>query len=240
MWGGYKYLINCVLQQYNSDIIEFNVKIIDKSTSKADSNPGHHACGVTHYATADKYISAHKRFMQWVWCNLYRREFLRNNNLAFGNFNVSEDIFFNLECLRCNPHITHTDAALYRYYVHSGSAVTRYDRPHLRRAIDGFIAIYKLTAQYAEADKKWRAEYANLLTSWQYLIVTRMLSGAFSVGELKGMRQRLQCEGIMPLHGSRFLIISQFMLRHIRLFHICNIGYRYVFLPYIKPIIRRY
>lgn len=63
----------------------------------------------------------------FVWNKFYRRSFLINNNLWFGNQRIQQDEVFNIKVLLCSNNIYISPISLYRYNIFSsGNNGSRY------------------------------------------------------------------------------------------------------------------
>lgn len=63
----------------------------------------------------------------FVWNKIYRREFLNEHNLRFGNEVIQQDIIFNLQVFRVAKTMRLSRAVLYDYHVYdSGNNRSRY------------------------------------------------------------------------------------------------------------------
>ncbi len=178
-------------------------------------------------------------FSTFVWNTLYNREFLIKNHLAFKAFAMGEDDLFNIEVLRCNPNVCCTDALIYLYFLRKGSAVNNVDRKHLKRIIDGYLELSKTLYVYRKTDSQLSVLYQKRLARWRQLTFTRLLSGAFSYRETKCIVSKIQSVVEFPANRGRIDSIIRFSFRYPVVMYLASPLFRYLFLPFIKPLIKR-
>lgn len=62
--------------------------------------------------------------MPHVWSKLYRRTFLQENDIKFMDIYL-EDLLFNFQVFRCQPHLIYTDCKAYGYEKNNGGSLMR-------------------------------------------------------------------------------------------------------------------
>lgn len=59
--------------------------------------------------------------LSYVWCKMYRRSFLQEHAIVFGNYNYAEDKMFNFKCYVCGASYTFLERAVYVYRKNDNS-----------------------------------------------------------------------------------------------------------------------
>ncbi|WP_288479597.1 glycosyltransferase [uncultured Clostridium sp.] len=75
-----------------------------------------------------------------AWDKLYNLEFIRENNIRFGDNKkiFSEDNFFQIQILNCNPKIGYINKALYNYVIRDNSIMNSYKENLIERHLNMF------------------------------------------------------------------------------------------------------
>lgn len=237
--GGYKWLVRSILDVHYADWVYFYSITVDKRANINKAAPIEKSL-VLFQGKADDFIMRHG-FPAFVWNILYRRDFLLKNNLYFRPFKMGEDTLFNVETLRANPAVVVTNANIYRYYVRQKSAVTQASKKHLRMVIEGFAQLHTIQDNYRRTDlPAYAPAYEKIKTGYRSQILTRVLSGAFSIRELKQIRDLLQDANVLFSPScSRMDNMARLLMSHLWLLWFVSPLYRHMFLPLIKPWISR-
>jgi hypothetical protein len=90
-------------------------------------------------------------------CNkLYRREFVKDNNLRSANLKIGEDLFLNLNSLIYKPKITFLDKVFYYYFVNQGSITNNFAKNQsidFAYQVETFIANAKKKSLFSRFEK---------------------------------------------------------------------------------------
>ncbi len=100
---------------------------------------------------------------------IYRRSFLKLNNIIFPEMYNSEDLSFNNLVMMCNPRINYTDKSIYVYNRREGSLTMQrdyYSEKHIKYYVENLL----WTIYYAELKQYNKVEIAKIIiSSFAYL-----------------------------------------------------------------------
>ena len=64
--------------------------------------------------------------LAYVWCKMYRKSFLNNHNIYFGNYTYAQDKMFNFICYSSKPKYSFLNERVYVYRKNDSSVSHRY------------------------------------------------------------------------------------------------------------------
>lgn len=126
---------NVILHNSSIDIVTTGFKrFSDKSEGKLEN------VFEQQIVSGEKYLTT-GNFNPYLWCNIYRTSFLRENNIRFRDDLVSqEDWLFNAYAYVAAKKIFLADFQTYYYYQgNPNSTLSRRDEKHLLRGVDNTI-----------------------------------------------------------------------------------------------------
>lgn len=89
-----------------------------------------------------------------VWSKLYKRSFLRENNILFENV-TPEDTLFNLEVFRRNPRVLMTDSVIYGYVRdNSNSIISSRTRESMHKLQEGRVYVIGRLNSYCSEENQ--------------------------------------------------------------------------------------
>ena len=194
----------------------------------------------THFGSTNDYINAHGSLI-FVWGCLYKHTLLKE--VRFRPYRISEDVLFNIDLLCKFQKISFsvTSKIVYKYILHRGSAMTQSSKSHLREAIYNMYEVWDVVEQkkkfYPVFDKYFEVIQNNL----QRQSITRILSGTFSLSEFNKMISEGYKKRIYPLKvlNTKSDKVIDLLVRCPIIIWMLSPMYRYLFLPFIKPFIKR-
>ena len=78
----------------------------------------------------------------FVFTSIYKRSFLKRNQLYFDQIPIGEDILFNLKVYLKNPTIRVVSSSLYRYDLHEESIIHRRDPGFMKKSINAYTFLF--------------------------------------------------------------------------------------------------
>lgn len=173
---------------------------------------------------------------------IIKRKFLNDNNLRFKSYVISEDVMFCIELFMITTGtIIATDLNIYRYCIRQDSALNRSDNIFLERAIAGYMDLFTKVKVIESSSPYRRAIFENEIAQFQRGAFMRLLSGSFSIRCIRRMLSEGVSHGFFPIRHEQCRIhkFINIMINSPVLIYLMSKVYRFVFLPYIKPYIRR-
>ncbi len=180
------------------------------------------------------------KFIGYAAVSLYRNSVIQEKHLRFDTtIHFNEDTLFNLELYSTANHVVITTASIYGYYMNSGSASFSNDKKRSLHILDNlFNSIPKtISAIDSYNDPHFKNER---LESMGYDMTSKLLKVDVSLREMKKYIRRGFDEGIFPIGRTRqdwFIKLTGWLQKRPTIFWLANLGYRKVFLPYIKPLV---
>lgn len=111
------YSIKKHLNSSNSEIVGFNVNVINQKGECVDTVPALNTEMKNKVVTGKEYIEIYKnQFQIPVWMYIYEKSFLIKNQLAFLENVYHEDCNFTVKCMLMTSKISYIEVDLYNYY----------------------------------------------------------------------------------------------------------------------------
>lgn len=167
----------------------------------------------------------------------FKRSLLVDNKISFENYKLGEDGLFCLRVLHLySKTIVYTDAKIYKYIIHGGSALRNNNREHLKSIIEGSFSLYDEYIYIINGSKYGRDMFRGNMDSLRYVFVTHLLRGNFPIKYNIHIIQRMKSKQILPLQNNimRDRIVNLFMTNGVTLW-CASLIHRYIFTPFIKP-----
>jgi glycosyltransferase involved in cell wall biosynthesis len=180
------------------------------------------------------------KFIGYAHMSLNRSDVIREKHLRFDTtIHFNEDTLFNLELYLTVNHVVLTTASIYGYYMNSGSVSFSNDKKRSLHILDNLFNSIPKTVSAIDSynDPQFKNER---LESMGYDISSKLLKVDVSLNEMKKYLKRGFDEGIFPIGRARqdwFIKLTGWLQKRPILFWLANLGYRKVFLPYIKPLV---
>lgn len=158
------------------DMILFNHYIMSHDESEIImAKPALPAKGESGIEYMQKLFSLSQYPKPYVWCYVYKREFLLENGLVFKHLVPTEDFQFNMECLQLAKSIVNTEKSLHYYRQHSESLTRHYSEDRFLTCLEvkaywyrqfpvGALADLYLSQVLLLALLKEDADFENLLS----------------------------------------------------------------------------
>lgn len=77
------------------------------------------------------------------WAKLYRTDFLKENNITFLNYDIGEDVYFNIKAFSFNPRIKYINNLGYKWYFNNTS-ISNTSQRGLKQNIDILFLVDKI------------------------------------------------------------------------------------------------
>lgn len=237
--GGYSLLRIC---EQNADIVRFgNVTVDNRIDSDQIVNASLTAPRWLRYNNATEYVNKHG-FPSFVWGCLYKRDYLRDSGIIMHDFKMCEDIVFNIELL-CNimpVRIVSFSGVIYKYMLRENSAMTNINKAHLQIAIQDILNAFGIVSFYSSKYPKLESAFDSVQSDFQRQLVTRLLAGSFHLSFISRILNEALLIGMFPTkNDNKSSRIINYIVSSPILLCIVSPLYRYLFIPFIKPYIKR-
>lgn len=238
--NGYRYLIDNYLEEH-IDILSFWALTLDKKT-KSNYIEDDNIEGKVFYETTG-HIFLSKNIQSFIWSSLYKRNFLKREEVKFTNLIIGEDVLFNIELYLKNPTIRMISSRIYMYNLHQESTIYQRNNTILRKAIDSYyiliLSINKLALEN-QLNKELCKGLRNSMEKQFTPFVSRILSSNYSISEFKQLRKTLIQKDILPLNNNNhFSFIINIIFQFPLFIKLNQFIYKYVFLRFIFPHLSR-
>lgn len=177
-----------------------------------------------------------------VWSHIVSRELLHRIRLGFSDHMIGEDMLFMLRLYGSGEaSAVASSLDIYRYCLREGSAMTATDKGHLLKVFDSLADLWDrlgelkgastLPASVIEADR-------DICRRWAF---TRLCSAPLTVAETRECLAKADARGMFLTAGrpSAVNILIWAVSRSALAVRIFSAGYRGVFLPLVKPLLKR-
>lgn len=241
--GGFRYLADNHLDA-SLDILSFSSITLDEKMKRGfvENN-----CveGRVRYETNGLELLRTARMPVLIVNNWFRRSFLRMHHLAFTpGMVIAEDVLFSLHVHLKNPTVRNVSSCLYRYDLHTESAIHRRDGKFIRKAIESYLVLFRELSRHAgtcmRSDPGLFRGLRRLLDGQLVPFMSRVLSSDYSIPEFCRMKEQLRAMEALPSGKTgkagmaiRFIFSTPYLIR------IYEWGYRHIFIPLILPWLSR-
>lgn len=238
---GMKILRDEYLERYgHADVISFWCHTVDKHYNKQEW----------------EHIRPHKLSFQgtfleygnqygigWsVYSQIISRKVLLEQKVRFLPYAQSEDVVFMMS-LFCytDATIMATTLDIYRYCVRENSALNRNDREFVKRVFVDFIELTGIVKQI-ESQSLYRKEiFDNEIKTFQRKTFIRLCSSSLSYKDIKTLLYKARQADFFPIKDTQ-TTIQEFINKVYDkplLVYLFSLPFRHIFIPYIKPYIKR-
>lgn len=172
---------------------------------------------------------------------IVRMEWLRARNIVFRPYVVAEDLDFTARCFLSEGTVIETDAIVYLYRRRKTSTTMRRDKNLIRRIIESSIRLEQDIKPLREnASGRGRFIDAALNNMWLNSY-KRIVEAGFSLSDCVKITSELKKTDISPKFNSKDWTdrLMQRLMGNAFLLFVGSIVYKYVWLPWIKPIVVR-
>lgn len=220
------------------DVLKFNSVTLDDHMSKKWQEPEalskvvvFEGCG------QDFYRKYHPCF---VWCYLYRKSFLDQYDLRFGQQGYAEDLSFCLDLFMHNPHCVVVNANVYRYTISEQQLTRIRDKASMHQMVDDLLTLFHKMNDYAKMYQKLAASLEEYREQLMLSCISRILSADYDYHHWRGVKTRLRQIGVLPMHkpGWYSRLVNGTM-SCFGIYKISSFFYQSLFVPYILPRISR-
>lgn len=177
-----------------------------------------------------------------VCSKLISLKFLKEIGLKFKPYRIGEDYLFSLQLLEySHATIVATDLNIYRYIVRGQSAITGYNKHHISAVLDSFLSLAVELTALKERTIYDGSQIMHLYHMIQRQYCTRLLSTNYSYTELIAWCRKSHEIGLFPIDDpqSRLQSLMNMLMKSPFLLLPLSFFYRLIFIPYIKPYIKR-
>ena len=187
----------------------------------------------------DEYVKYYG--LRWfIWGTIYLRNFLIDNNLKFRPFNFCEDLMFMSDLFILNKgNIILISLDAYRYVLRPKSASTSYDVRILQESIKSLCDIYKEVNKLNTISTYSTEIYKKFIYSIRRLAFIRLCS--LPPSKMKtyiDLTQSLSLFNYDKFLNNKERLIN-FVSKNPLFFYLISVPMRYIFLPFIKPYLKR-
>ena len=180
----------------------------------------------------------------FVWNQLYRTSFIRENHIFFKSMPINEDTLFNLEVYRTNPRIRRITSEIYRYILYPGNRqLTKIrNRKDSRIQAYTYLTIFSVLSNINDEKKNMSDGLKSIFVSQFIPFTTRLLASNISVKEFKDIKKSItKYNGIRPNdnQSNKYYFFACYILKYDFLFPIHKFLFQKLFLPFILPLFSR-
>ena len=123
-------IISVYLNKYQLDLLVFNTSTVYSDGQIQPSTDNLNLeCYYDEIALKDKllpFACKSSSFVNALWNKTFSSSVIRRNKIYFSNRVRGEDWLFNVQSFQCITNAMVINTSLYNYYLHSGSAMTKY------------------------------------------------------------------------------------------------------------------
>lgn len=237
MPNAYNYLLT---QYWNDgiDVLHFGSTTLDKYVLENWREPDEIVARVVYAGDGHGF---YKRAMPYfVWQNLYRKSFLQKYNLCFRPLLLCDDTAFCMDVFMANPTTLYVDANIYRYTIAEGQLTRKRNLNVMRKIVCSYLILLKALDEYS-AKYPYMKDVLALYKEQQMIpCVSRILSARYSKREWKELVMKLKDIGVLPIRllGKVSIVLNSVMYSYY-LYVMVGVFYRFIFLPYILPQLKR-
>lgn len=177
-----------------------------------------------------------------VWVQLISRDLILNSKLEFSDHKIGEDMLFmlHLHCIE-DATVLATNLNIYRYHVREESAMNATNKEHV-------LAVFDSLTDLSDRLKELRASsslpafvvdpHIDICKRWAF---TRLSSAPLTCDEIRMCLNQANKKGLFGNGSDRSSLnrFIYFVSRHPILFYMFSAGYRKIFLPFVKPYLKR-
>lgn len=235
--NSYKYLLETYWDD-KVDVLKFDSITLDKYVKKHWIETNDPRGNVVFEGMGHDF---YQRMMPYfVWQHLYRTSFLREHGLHFRSLTLCDDTTFCLDVFMRNPRTLYVDSNVYRYVIVEGQLTRRRDSKSMRRIVDSYVKLFGVMNEYAQTIPELRSTMDLYKEQQMIPCSSRILSASYSHTEWRALREVLHRESVLPMHliGKVSLFINVVM-NHYAFYLIVSLLYRYFFVPYVLPQMKR-
>lgn len=181
------------------------------------------------------------RFNFPAWNQIIKTSILKKwleSGQVFDERTTMEDTMFNVDLGLQNPRYLVVNSNIYRYITNPNSEITTKNPIRLRKHINSYIIIFKNLQN--RIDNEIDIDVKNRLISVANGIYTpftsRLLASDLSYKEIKDLTHKLKVANILPPKKKIFRLLFDFPA----LFIPSRWAYKYCFVPFILPVIKRH
>lgn len=176
-----------------------------------------------------------------VWNNLFKKEFLINNNLRFSEHKIAEDMLFMLRLFNFKDNtIVSSNLNIYRYRVNKKGALNSISTNHIRQVFLDLIDIVIFLEKFkfnSFIPLNILNEDINICKRWAF---TRLCSGGFKYSEIIAFINYAKNKNIFPISQTNSIDKAiNLILKSSFITYIFSSFYRNIFIPFFKPFIKR-
>lgn len=173
---------------------------------------------------------------------LISSEFIKKRRLRFSGYRIGEDMLFMLEAFRATEAVIAASSLdIYRYVVRSASAMNRLDKKHVTGVFHDLSALSGRICGIGKESPYPVGIFMRDLNTVQRWAFTRLCGGDMPYKELKECLIQARERNFFSVNEcstrtNRFIC---HIYRHTVAVYVFAFVYRRLFIPYIKPWLRR-
>lgn len=220
------------------DVLKFNSVTLDNRMLKVWKEPDGMSERVSFDGSGhDFYCRFHPCF---VWTNLYRKSFLDQNHLRFGEQGFAEDIAFSLDLFMLNPHCVAVDANVYRYTISEQQLTRCRSKASMHRMVDDMLVLFQKMNSYARLHPNLKHSLDEHEEMLMLPCVSRMLSANYTKKDFRSVKHSFMQLEVLPMRFQRMAskVINAVMANYL-MYWMAGYLYRMVFVPYVLPRLSR-
>jgi len=238
--NGYSDILDFI-STYNVDVVSFLSQTVKTLSSNDQIIKEISSDDIIYYGSGIELYG--KILLTFVWNNLYRKEFILNNNICFENICISEDVLFNLDVFMKKPVALRLRKDSYRYTINESQLIGSKRTPEkMRKMIHDYMLSLEKFCYYihTSSDDSTKNILIRHRNSQMIPFVSRVLSSDLSINELRLLINHLNDLGIVPLpHGVRYFKIVNIILLNALICKCTSYIYRLFFIPFVLPRLSR-
>lgn len=222
------------------DVLKFNSITLDKYVQKEWGETNEIEGKVLYEGSGEKYVIEREPNFSFVWSYLYRNSFLKEHDIKFSPVKQCEDVAFNLDVYMSNPYVVQVSSNIYRYTI-SDEQITRIrESHHMRRVVESYMCLFGNMNKYIQTMPEMGGTLSRYKQRETIPCMSRVLSANYTRKEFFSIKRSFQQLGVLPmlLSGKMPSIINIAMKNYVMYF-MTSFLYRYLFVPYVLPHLRR-
>lgn len=177
-----------------------------------------------------------------VYSQIISRKMLLEQQVRFLPYVQSEDVVFMMS-LFCSTDATimATTLDIYRYCVRENSALNRNDREFVERTFNGFVELAGKVREMEHQSLYRKEIFENEIKTFQRKAFIRLCSSSLSYKDIKNLLGKAIQADFYPVKEAKTSIhkfINKVYNKPL-LVYLFSLPFRHIFIPYIKPYVKR-
>ncbi len=247
--NGYKYLLENFAES-DIDILSYWTTTIDDYILKHDYREKGDVSGKILFDDSGIEAIIRMDIGAFLVNKLFRRAFIEEAGIRLESLSIGEDALFCLRSLINAKRVVSCNSNFYRYVVNEGSITKSRDAMFMRRCVDSIFILLQRIVQYSrehESNIRLRAKLSDSINKQSMVMISRILSADYTIGEFKEIAHKMRQFGILPLTSNdgetRIVRLGRLVITALYAcpfcFPIASLIYKKIFIQHILPKLSR-